>query len=74
MLIPPEYVSGVYFFCHVIKAGVVAVGYDGLGEGFEAVKVVYYKTSEECAAVFQGGFVDDYGGPFGLDAFHYPLY
>ena len=39
MLIPPEYVSGVYFFCHVIKAGVVAVGYDGLGEGFEAVKV-----------------------------------
>ena len=72
-LIPPEHIPRIYLFGNVIQAGIIAVGDDGVGEGLEAFEVVYYKAAEEGGAVFKGGFVDDYSGPFGFDAFHYPL-
>ena len=73
MLIPPEYVSGVYFFCHVIKAGVVAVGYDGLALCLKGFQVVYDLAAKEGTAVFEGGFVDNHRCSLGLDSFHHSL-
>ena len=72
-LISPKNIPCVYFLLHVIKARAVAVGNDGLGLGLEGFDIVHYSAAEECAAILQGGFVDDDLGSFGLDAFHYTL-
>lgn len=73
-LIPPEDIPGIYLLLHIVEARVVAVGDDGLCLGLEGLDVVHHPAAEECAAVLQGGFVDDDLGSFGLDAFHYALY
>ena len=46
-----EEVACVDLIAHVIKAGVVAVGNDGLGAALELGKVVDHHAAEEGAAV-----------------------
>lgn len=50
-LIPPEYIASVNFILHVVEAGVVAVGDDGLTSVLELGEVVDHFAAEECAAV-----------------------
>ena len=54
-LISSKYVAGVDLLLDVIEAGVVAVGDDGLGLGFEFGEVVDYEAAEEGGAVLEGG-------------------
>ncbi len=68
-----EDVARVDFVLDVVEGGVVAVGYDGLALGLEGTEVVDHTAAEEGGAVFEGGFVDDYFGSLGLDAFHNAL-
>ena len=70
MLVAAEDVAGVEFGGDVGEGGVVAVGDDGLGHGFEAVEVVDDLAAEERGAVSERRLVDDDGGTFGFDAFH----
>ena len=72
-LISTEEVARVHLFLHIIQLGVVAVGDDGLGLGFEGVEVVHHAATEEGFAVLERGFVDDDGGAFGFDALHHAL-
>ena len=72
-LISTEEVARVHLFLHIVQLGVVAVGDDGLGLGFEGVEVVHHAAAEEGFAVLERGFVDDDGGAFGFDALHHAL-
>ena len=72
-LVAVEEVAGIYFGFHVIEDSVVAVGDDGLALGLEGGEVVHHAAAEECAAVFEGWFVDDDFCAFGLDALHHTL-
>ena len=72
-LISTEEVARVHLFLHIVQLGVVAVGDDGLGLGFEGGEVVHHAATEEGFAVLQRGFVDDDGGAFGFDALHHAL-
>lgn len=73
LLIPFKNVPSINFVFHIIEAGIVAVGDDGLALGFEGGEVIHYAAAEECAAVFEGWFVDDDFCAFGFDALHHPL-
>ena len=72
-LVAAEEVARVHLFLHIVQLGVVAVGDDGLGLGFEGGEVVHYAAAEEGFAVLERGFVDDDGGAFGFDALHHAL-
>ena len=72
--VPPEQISRIYFVLHVIEAGIVSVGDDGLALLLEGFEVVHHTAAEEGSAIVKGGFVDDDFGTFGLDAFHHALY
>lgn len=63
----------VYFVLYICKYGGVAIGQNHLALAFEGLEVVDDFAAEEGAAVFEGGFVDDYFGTFGLDALHHAL-
>lgn len=73
-LVALEDITGVDLGGNIIEDGVVAVGDDGVREGFEAGEVVDDKAAKEGAAVGEGGFVDDDLGTFGLHTFHHTLY
>ena len=45
-LVTAENVARVDFCLHVVEAGVVAVGDDGLTFGFETVEIVHYLAAE----------------------------
>ena len=72
-LVAAEEVARVHLFLHIVQLGVVAVGDDGLGLGFEGGEVVHHAAAEEGFAVLERGFVDDDGGTFGFDALHHAL-
>ena len=72
-LISSENVPSVYLSLHVVKAGVIAICYDGVALGLELGNVIDYLRTEECGAVFEGRFIDYNLGTFGFDAFHYAL-
>ena len=72
-LVAAEEVARVHLFLHIVQLGVVAVGDDGLGLGFEGGEVVHHAAAEEGFAVLERGFVDDDGGAFGFDALHHAL-
>ena len=69
-LIPLKNIPRINLLLHVVQHGVVAVGYDAVGEAFELGEVIDDPGSEEGGAVLEGGFVDDHLGALGLDAFH----
>ena len=46
-LIALEDVSCIDFVYHVIKASIIAVGYDSLGKSFKVVQVVYDSAIEK---------------------------
>jgi len=69
-LVSFEDVAGVDFSLDIIEGAVVAVGDDGLGEGFELGEVVDDEAAEEGGAVFERGFVDDDLGTLGLHTLH----
>ena len=73
ILISSENVSCVDLILNIVEACVVAVGYDGLGLGFEGFEVVDHPAAEEAAAVFEGRFINNDLRAFGLDALHYAL-
>ena len=68
--IATENVAGVDLLLDVVEATVVAVCYDGLASLLEFFEVIHYDTTEEGAAVFEGGLVDNNLGAFGFDALH----
>ena len=72
-LVAAEEVARVHLFLYIVQLGVVAVGDDGLGLGFEGGEVVHHAAAEEGFAVLERGFVDDDGGAFGFDALHHAL-
>ena len=72
-LVSSEQVPGVDLLPHIIQAGIIAVGNDGLAPGLKALQVVDHPGSKEGGAVFQGGFIDDHRGALGLDPLHDPL-
>ena len=72
-LVAAEEVARVHLFLHIVQLGVVAVGDDGLGLGFEGGEIVHHAAAEEGFAVLERGFVDDDGGAFGFDALHHAL-
>ena len=69
-LVSSEQVARVDLVGHVVKAGVVAVGDDGLALALEGFEVAHNATAEEGGAVGKGGLVDDDFGSLSLDAFH----
>ena len=71
--VPPEYVPRVHLFLHVVEAGVVAVGDDGVALALELLQVVDYTAAEECAAVLYGRLIDDDLHALGLDPLHHAL-
>lgn len=71
--ISSENIPCIDFVLHVVEAGVVAVGDDGLTSVLELGEVVDHFAAEECAAVFKRWFVDDDCRTFGLDALHHAL-
>ena len=50
-LVAAEEVARVHLFLHIVQLGVVAVGDDGLGLGFEGGEVVHHAAAEEGFAV-----------------------
>ena len=72
-LVAAKEVARVHLFLHIVQLGIVAVGDDGLGLGFEGGEVVHHAATEEGFAVLERGFVDDDGGAFGFDALHHAL-
>lgn len=51
-LISSENIASIYFILHIIQAGIVAVGNDGLALWFEGRKVIDYFAAEEGGATF----------------------
>lgn len=51
VLVAAEDIASVYFRRDVVEDGVVAVGDDGVAEGFELVEIVDDETAEEGGAV-----------------------
>ena len=68
-----EDVAGVDLGPHVVQAGVVAVGDDGLRAPLELREVVDHNAPEERAAVLQSRLVDDQRRALGPDALHHAL-
>ena len=68
-----EDVAGVDLGPHVVQAGVVAVGDDGLRAALELRQVVDHHAPEERAAVLQRGLVDDKRRALGLYPLHHAL-
>ena len=72
--VPLEQIPRIHLLPHVIQAGVVAVGDDGLCLLLESLQIVHHLRAEERRAVLQRRLVDDDLRPFGLHALHHPLY
>lgn len=72
-LISPKNIPCVNLVLHIIKNGVVAVGYNGLGLGLEVIEVVYNPAAKEGGAVLEGRFIYYYLGSFCFYTFHYAL-
>lgn len=72
--IPPKQISCIDFVLHVVEAGVVTVGNDGITLLLELLQVVDYKASEEGGSVFECRFIDDDFRTFRLNALHHALY
>lgn len=70
VLVAFKNVAGVDFVSNVVEAAVIAVGHDSIGQLLKSVEVVYNFAAEECSAVFEGGFVDDYFGTLSFYALH----
>ena len=70
LLVSSEDVSCIDLFLYIIKAGIIAVGYDGIGLCLELGKVVDNEAAEEGAAVFEGWLIYDDIGALSLDALH----
>ena len=73
-LISSEDVSCIDLILYIIKAGIIAVGYDGIGLCLELGKIIDYEAAEESAAIFKGWLIDDDIGSLSLDALHDALY
>ena len=73
-LISSEDIPCIYLFLNIIKAGIIAVGDDGIDLSLELGEVIDYETAEEGAAIFEGWFIDDDIGTLSLDALHDALY
>lgn len=73
LLVALKNIAGVDLVLHVVEAGVISVGNDGLRLGFELGQVINDEAAEETGAVFKGGLVDDDMRTFGLDALHHTL-
>lgn len=73
-LIPAEDVSSIDLLLYVIEAGVVAIGYNGVTNGFEEFQVVNDFVAKECILALKGWFVDNDLCPFVFYAFHDALY
>lgn len=69
-----EKVAGIDLDSDVLEFFACAIGEDSLGESLKFCKVVDHAAAEEGGAIFKRGFIDDYGCPFCLDAFHHALY
>ena len=74
LLVSSEDVSCIYLILYIIKAGIIAVGDDGICLCLELGEVVNNEAAEEGAAVFNGWLIDDNVGSLGLDALHDALY
>ena len=69
-LIATEDVAGVDLILDVIKAGVVAVGDDGMRLFLECLKIVDDLAAEEGRAIGKSWLVDNDFSTLGLDALH----
>ena len=72
-LVSSKDISCIYLILYIIQTSIVAVGNDGMALCLEGFEVVYYSTTEESAALFQGWLIDDYLGTLCLDTLHYAL-
>jgi len=70
LLISSEDVAGVDFGGDVVEAGIVTVGDDGVGKGFEAIEIVDDEAAEESRTIFERGFENDDLSSFGFDTLH----
>ena len=70
MLISSEDVAGVDFGGDVVEGGIVAVGDDGIGKGFETLEIVDDEAAEESRTIFERGLVNDDFCTFGFDTLH----
>ena len=73
-LVAAEDVACVHLVPHIVKYGIVAIGYNGMCLCFELGEVVDHFATKECGAIGQRRFVNDDLSPFGLDALHDALY
>lgn len=68
ILVSAEQVTGVDLVPHIIKATIIAVGYNSMAALFEHFKVIYDFAAEECTAILQSRLIDyDRCTPNGFD-------
>ena len=72
-LVSSKDVSSVNLVLDVIQDGVVAISNNCVTTLLEFFHIVYNFAAEEGGAVFQGRFIDNYFGTFGLNPLHNPL-
>ena len=72
-LVSSEDIPRIYFLFHVVKAGIVTVGDDGVALTFERCEVIDDAAAEERAAVLKRRLVDDNFCSLGLHSLHHAL-
>lgn len=70
MLVATENIACVNIVFNIVKAGIIAIGDNGVEHLLELVEIIDNKGAEESFAIIQGGFVDDDVGAFGLHKLH----
>ena len=71
-LVAFENVASIYFGGDILKAGVISVGYNGIGYLFEFAEVVDNEASEKEAAVGERRLIHNDGGTFAFIRFMTP--
>ena len=73
VLIAAEYIAGIYFLLHIIQAGIIAVGDNGLTLFFEGIQIIHDLTAEKCTSIFQCRLINNYFCSLGFNTLHHPL-
>ena len=69
-LIPPKYISGIYFLLYIIQTDIIAVGDNGMTLSLESSQVIDNLAAEEGATLFECWLINDDLRTLCLDTFH----
>ena len=59
MLVSFKYIACIYLILNVVKAGIIAVGYDYITFSLECIHIIYHWATEKGLAIFQSRLIDD---------------